>query len=80
MANYCVPSDFIPSALDRLAAVGATESEQRNAVAVIALKSAGFDPRKFATSQRASTLSEELGLDLAGWDRIMDLLARAGVR
>ena len=67
-------------ALDRLAAIGASAADQRNAVAVLALANAGFDPRKFANSRCAYALSEELGLDPTAWGRILDLLARAGVR
>ena len=67
------------TALDRLAAIGATPSDQRNAVAVLALIGAGLDPRRLATSRNARDLSEQLGLDIAGWGRTMELLARAGI-
>jgi hypothetical protein len=78
--NAAMPlSSSMKLALDRLAAIGATPADQRNAVAVLALLSGGVDPRKLSNSRRAFALSEQLDLGLAGWDRIMALLERAGV-
>ena len=66
-------------ALDRLAAIGASQADQRNALAILALIGAGLDPRRLAASRKARDLSEERRFDIAGWGRTMEMLDRAGV-
>jgi len=47
-------------------------------VAVLALIGAGLDFRWLATLRKASELSEQIGLEIAGFGRTMELLEPAG--
>jgi hypothetical protein len=65
------PDVILEAAIGRLSAVGASTDDQRDALAILSLIAAGFDPEKVATSRNAAVLSAQLGLDLAGWPRVL---------
>jgi len=79
MQQSAVPS--LALAIDRLAAIGATPSDRRDAVAVLALIAAGFDPEKVARSRSRdrARLSEGLNLDVAAWPKVIARLEAAGI-
>jgi hypothetical protein len=77
--DYRIPPDFLDHAIDRLTALGASATDRRDAVAILALVSAGLDPQSYATSRKSTELAERLGLDLTGWWRIIGMLERTGL-
>jgi hypothetical protein len=78
MLDFAVP-DLAPDVLDRLARMGATAADRRNALAVLAMIAAGLDPDRFAGTLQAAWAALELDLNPGEWPRVVGLLERAGI-
>jgi hypothetical protein len=78
MLDFTVP-DPAPATIARLAAIGDSPADKRNALALLALISAGLDPERFASTQRATMAALELSLEPETWPRVVELLERAGI-
>jgi hypothetical protein len=79
VAVFTIPSDLLEVALDRLAAIGASPADRRDALAILALAVADLSPQSFATSRGGAALADRLGLDMGRWRDIIAMLESVGL-